>query len=108
MDQTERDLIAQAAQLNTRGERCERFKLQVCAGYSARLRWHEIDIAFESYILTEIINSGHYYIIYFFIYYIIYFVIISIFLLIILQYPYIFRDSENFISANCLDTQTHI
>jgi len=36
----------------------ERF-IQVGVGYSAGLRWHEIDTTFESYILTGIINFEH-------------------------------------------------
>jgi len=73
MEQMERDLTEQAARLNTQEEfitwerRCDEFIdsvrgrfVQVGAGYSAGLRWREIDTAFESRILTgAVINFKH-------------------------------------------------
>jgi len=54
-------LIARIARLESLKDSVRERFIQVGAGYSAGLRWHKIDTAFESdRILTgAIINSGH-------------------------------------------------
>jgi len=52
-------LIARIARLESFKESVRDCFVQVGAGYSAVLRWREIDMAFESRILTSAVNSRH-------------------------------------------------
>jgi len=52
-------LIARIARLESFKESVRDCFVQVGAGYSAGLRWREIDTAFESRILTSAVNSRH-------------------------------------------------